>query len=139
MAMLIRPIPNFDQLPVEKAYNILYDEIAPICKENGIKLSIYCSQSLSSVKKYSKEKQRNRLCNVEKVQKIFKLLDEGVVNWVGQSIGLYGLRNILQRDKGEFITNGECIAAMLLKGYIADFALDRGKLDVNCQFYSKIK
>lgn len=139
MAMLINPIVNFDQLSVEQAYRTLQKEIAPLCKQKGIKLSIYYGTiSLSSVKKYNKQKKIDRLCNVEKVQKIFGLLDEAIVNDINQSINLYRVRNIIKKDKGESITNAECIAAMLAKGYIADFTVDGGKLGVNCEFYVKL-
>lgn len=139
MAMLIHPILNFDQLSVDQAYRILDKEIVPICKKKGVKLSVYCrTLSLSSVKKYNSEKQKSKLCNVEKVQKVFKLLDKEVVSCIHQSISLFTLKNIIKRDKGESITNGECIAAMLVKGYIADFALDQGKLGINCKFYIKL-
>lgn len=139
MTMLMRPILNFDQLSVDQAYRVLHNEIVPICKKNGVKLSVYCAtHSLGSIKKYNTEKQKSKLCNVEKVQKVFRLLDEEVVSSIHQSISLFSLRNIIKRDKGESITNGECIAAMLVKGYIADFVLDRGKFGVNCQFYIKL-
>ncbi|MGL4348707.1 MAG: hypothetical protein ACRCSV_04550 [Chlamydiales bacterium] len=87
MAMLIHPILNFDQLSVEQAYRILHNEIVPICKQRGIKLSIYCGTvALGSVKKYNQQKKSDRLCSVEKVQKIFRLLDEAIINDINQSI-----------------------------------------------------
>lgn len=139
MAMLINPIVNFDQLSVEQAYRTLQEEIVPLCKQKGIKLSIYYGTiSLGSVKHYNKQKKIDRLCSVEKVQKIFGLLDEAIVNSINQSINLYRVRNIIKKDKGENVTNAECIAAMLAKGYIADFIVDRGKLGINCEFYKKL-
>lgn len=136
MGVFISPIPNFDQLPRDKAYHILLDEIAPICKENRVKLAIYYStEFLTLVKKYKK---RDNLCSVEKVQKIFTFLDHEIANYFNQSIGLYSLKHIIKEKKGESVTDRECIAAMLLKGYIADFAVDRSKLKVNCEFYKKL-
>lgn len=139
MAMLVNPILNFDQLSVEQAYRTLQKEIVPLCKQKGIKLSIYYGTiSLASVKKYKKQKTIDRLCNVEKVQKIFGLLDQAIVNDINQSINLYRVRNIIKKDEGESVTNAECIAAMLAKGFIADFRLDGGKLGINCEFYKKL-
>lgn len=136
MGAFIPPIPNFDRLPRDKAYHILVDEIAPICKENRVKITIYDStEFLTSVKNYKK---REHLCSVEKVQKIFSFLDYELANSFNQSIGLYSVKHIINEKKGENVTHGECIAAMLLKGYIADFAVDRSKLKVNCQFYKKL-
>lgn len=139
MAMLINPIVNFDELSVEHAYSMLQKEIVPLCKQQGVKLSIYYgTTSQSSAKKYNKPKKIDRLCSVEKVQKIFRLLDEAIAHEIKQSINLYQLRNIIKKGKGESITNAECIAAMLAKGYIADFTVDRGKLGINCEFYVKL-
>lgn len=137
MVAVIRPIVNFDQLTIDKAYHILHDEIVPICKENRVKLAIcYSMEFLTLVKKYKK---KDNLCSVEKVQKVFSFLDQEIANYINQSIGLYSLKQIIKEKKGERVTNGECIAAMLLKGYIADFAVDRGKLKINCEFYKKLK
>lgn len=138
MAVITRPILNFDQLTIDKAYHILQDEIVPICKEHRVKLAIYHStEFFTLVKKYKK---KDNLCSVEKVQKIFSFLDldHEVTNHFKQSIGLYSLKQIIKEKKSESVTNGECIAAMLLKGYIADFAVDRSKLKVNCAFYKKL-
>ena len=84
MAVFIRPILNFDQLNIDKAYHILQDEIVPICKEHRVKLAIcYSTEFLILVKKYKK---KDNLCSVEKVQKIFSFLDQGIENF-NQSIG----------------------------------------------------
>lgn len=139
MTMLTHPIVNFDQFSVEQAYHTLHREIVPLCKQKGVKLSVYCrTTSLGSCKKYNKQKKMDRLCNVETVQKIFSLLDKLIVNEINQSINLYRIRNIIQKDKGEIITKAECIVAMIAKGYIADFTLDEGKLGINCEFYVKL-
>lgn len=139
MTILVNPILDFDQLSVQQAYHTLEKEIVPLCKQKGVKLSIYYgTMSLSSVKKYKKQKTIDRLCNVEKVQKIFGLLDQVIVNDINQSINLYRVRNIIKKEEGESVTNAECIAAMLAKGYIADFRLDKGKLGINCEFYKQL-
>lgn len=136
MVVLTHPILYFDKLPIEQAYHVLNKEIVPICKKHGLKLSIYSTrQALNRVKNH---KHSDKLCSIEKTQKLFSILEQGISDCIHQSIGLYSLRQIIKEKKGESVTNGECIAAMLTKGYIADFAVERGKSNINCQFYIKL-
>lgn len=136
MTISINKVLNFDRLPVEAASRILYEEIIPACEAKGIKLSSYGNhssrESLASVERYNRDKEEHRLFNVERVQRAFKCLDEVISNATVQSVGSYGFKHVVERHQNEYITNGDCIAAMLVKGYMADFGSENPH--VNCQF-----
>lgn len=136
MTISINTVINFDRLPVKAASRILYEEIIPACEEKGIKLSSYGNHSsrdsLASVETYYRDKHNHRLFDVERVQRAFKCLDEVTSNATVESVGSYGFKHVVERHQGEYITNGDCIAAMLVKGYIADFGSKYP--EVNCHF-----
>lgn len=120
----------------EAASRILYEEIIPACEAKGIKLSYYGNhasrETISSVEEYDRNKQDHRLFNVERIQRAFKCLDDVISKATVQSVGSYGFKHVVERHQGEYITNGDCIVAMLVKGYIADFGSEFPH--VNCQF-----
>lgn len=139
MTVSIGLIQNFDQFSLETATRIVYDEIIPACERNGIKLSSYGNhasrETLSSVEIYDKEKKEHRLFDIARIQSAFRCLDEVISNATVQSVGSYGLKHVVERHQDKYITNGDCIVAMLVKGYKADFGSTLPH--VNCQFTLK--
>lgn len=136
MTIALNTIQSFDQFSLETATRIVYDEIIPRCEAKGIKLSSYGNhasvESMVSVEQYNTEKQNHRLFNVARIQRAFKCLDEVMAKATVESVGSYSLKHVVERHQGESITNGDCIIAMIAKGYIADFGSQH--LRVNCQF-----
>lgn len=142
MAISISPIYNFDQIPLETATRVLYDNIVPKCEENNVKLSYYGNHTGIGISVpigvYNEDKQAHRLFNVGKVQEAFKCLDEVISSVSTESISSYNLKQLIKKQLNKDINNGDCIAAMLMKGYIADFrsASDERQLNASCQFNS---
>lgn len=136
MTISIGTIQSFDQFSLETATRIVYDEIIPRCEAKGIKLSSYGNhasrESLASVERYDTDKQNHKLFNVQRVQRAFKCLDEVIGKATVESISSYGLKHVVERHQDEYITNGDCIIAMIAKGYLADFGSE--SLHVNCRF-----
>lgn len=136
MTISIGAIQSFDRFSLETATRIVYGEIIPRCEAKGIKLSYYGNhasiESIDSVERYDADKQNHRLFNIQRIQRAFKCLDEVIGKATVESIGSYGLKHVVERHQGEYITNGDCIIAMIAKGYIADFGSEG--LHVNCQF-----
>lgn len=136
MTVAIGLIQNFDKFSHQTATRIVYDEIIPICEKKGIKLSSYgnhaSTETLSSVEVYDREKKGGRLFNIERIQKAFRCLDDVISTIAIQSVGSYHFKHVVERHQKEYITNGDCIIAMLVKGYPADFG--SSSLHVNCQF-----
>lgn len=136
MTISIGLIQNFDQFSLETATRIIYDEIIPKCEAEGIKLSYYGNNaakgSLCSVEQYDKEKKEHRLFDIKRIQKAFKCLDEVIAKTTVESVRSYGFKHVVERHQGEYITNGDCIIAMLLKNYKADFGSPSPQ--VNCEF-----
>jgi hypothetical protein len=143
MSVSINAVPNFDQLSVVNATNVLYDQVIPACEAKGIKLSKYGnhagSGSLSSVEVYNKEKSDHELFNVPRIQNAFSALDQIVVATSQYKSGSYGLKHTVEEKQGEYITNGDLIAAMIVKGHTARFAKSGTPLGVNCEFKVKVR
>lgn len=139
MTVSIGLIQNFDQFSLETATHIIYKEIIPRCEANSIKLSCYgnhaSKETICSVEKYDEEKKENRLFNIERIQKAFKCLDEVISKAALPSVGSYYFKHVVEKHQKDYITNGDCIVAMLLKGYKADFGFPFRH--VNCQFTLK--
>lgn len=136
MTISIGAIQSFDQFLLETATRIVYDEIIPRCEAKGIKLSNYGNhasvKSIDSVERYDTDKQNHTLFNIERIQRAFKYLDEVIAKATVESVGSYGLKHVVERHQGEYITNEDCIIAMIAKGYIAHFGSEG--LHMNCQF-----
>lgn len=131
-------VPNFDVLPPNQAEQVLYEQLVPACEAQGIKLSGYgnhaTQQSLSSVAEYNKEKAEHKLFNVARIQKAFSQVHHMVVDRSQYKTDSYGFKHVVEKSQGEYITNGDAIAAMLLHGYEARFGKRGQPVGVNCEF-----
>lgn len=135
MSISINTVLDFDILPVEMASRILYDHLVPTCEKQGVKLSFhgnYAShEGIHLVEIYEKNKREEKLFNVERIQRAFSCLGH-ITTRTYEAVGSYVLKHIIESYQNEYITNGDCIAAMLLKGYIAHFGSESPQL--NCRF-----
>lgn len=119
------------------ASRILYDHLIPTCEKQGIKLSFQgniSSESIHLVEIYEKNKSEENLFNVARIQRAFSCLAH-ITPRTYEAVGSYVLKHIIESYQNEYITNGDCIAAMLLKGYVAHFGSESPKL--NCRFSLK--
>lgn len=135
-------IPNFHQLSTKAAQDILYGQLIPACEAQKVKLSCYGNHAgagtLKNVEEYDHDKAAHKLFNVERIKKAFASLDAIVKSMSKYTIGSYGLKHTVENYQGEYITNGDLIAAMMLKGYEARFGKKTESMDVNCQFKAKV-
>ncbi len=145
MTVSVKPVASFDQLSLEQAANVLYNNVIPACEAKGVKLSSYGNHaaqgSINSVEKYNERKAAHTLFNVARVQTAFGALDEMIQGRSQYKSGSYGLKHRVEEHQKDYITNGDLIAAMLVKGFQARFAKQGESLDVNCEFkaiYKKV-
>ncbi len=106
-----------------------------------MKLSEYgnhnSTQTLDPVATYEKKKAKSELFNVDRVQRAFAGLDQIVqpagsyAKWTS-----YGCKHVVEKQQGAYLSNGDLVAAMLLRGYTATFRENK-KLSVNCRFKAK--
>ncbi|MGL4348708.1 MAG: hypothetical protein ACRCSV_04555 [Chlamydiales bacterium] len=88
-------------------------------------------ETLIPVERYDTDKQEHRLFNVGRIQRAFTCLHH-FSNETLEAVGSYVLKLILEKHQDEYISNGDCIAAMLMKGYIADSGSQSQSM--NCRF-----
>lgn len=140
----ITAVPHFNTLSLEDASRVIYSDLVPACEAKGIKLSYYGNHagtgSLLSVEEYDARKAAHTLFNVEKIQQVFALLPALVQDTSGYKSTSYSLKHrVEERLPGEkYVTNGDLIAAMLLKGYQARFGKRTELMTVNCEFKVKM-
>ncbi len=142
MVVKIGQVPNFDQLTEIQARDVLYDIVIPACERKGVMLSEYGNHSgegsLVKVEKYTQDKAAYTLFNVSRVQRAFTELNAIIVNTSKYTANSYGLKHKVEASgRKEYLTNGDLIAAMLVKGYQARFGKRNEGLGVNCEFKVK--
>lgn len=137
------PVADFAQLSKTKAEAILYEILIPTCEAQRVKLSQYGNhsgaKSTKSIEKYDQAKEAHALFNVERVQSAFSFLKNRVVpskHWESTSTMIRGVVQKAQQHSMEdsSISNGDCIAAMLLLGHRALFKKRTDPMRVNCNF-----
>jgi hypothetical protein len=146
MSIHYHPIENFDTLSQEQASQILYHELVPFLEQRQIYLSQEGHHSLvlgGIDPQYLELKQAQELFDVAKVQSAFSVLQRVFIpqhrynrNW--SSYGLkHAFENVLDQlipDAITYITNGDFIAAMLLKGFMTRFGRTQATRGKNCDF-----
>ena len=126
----ISPVPKFNELPIDIATQIIYDRVVTVCEEKRVKLSWEGNHSPLGRKEiavYYRKKQQRILFNVEMVQIAFEVLDDLIIrsrNYNKTKNSTDISQDVTQYCK-EFISNGDLIVAMLLKGYWARFGKKR--------------
>lgn len=119
MTVSIHTVLNLDLLSLEDASRILYEQLIPTCEANGIKLSSYGNHAsldtLYCMEIYNQKKQDRTLFNIERIQRSVACL-RNISNETFEAIKSCVLKLIIKSHQNEDITNGDCIAAMLLKG-----------------------
>ena len=137
---------TFDKLSSKTASTILYDFLIPLCEKKGIYLSSYGNhnspRSLLSVGKYHKS--RDNLFHTKNVQRIFRYAEDVFIPSTHYH-NSYKLKRGLEvhpvYTKGKnkrYVTNGDTIAALLLKGFRAQYVYNSIRR-VNLSFKVKIK
>lgn len=139
-------VDKFDRLSYKKASAILYGSLVPFCEKKGIFLSTYgnhnAPSSLSPVKAYHRS--RDNLFHVKDVQRAFHYVEKIFIPSEHYH-NSYDLKRRLEvhptYTKGKakrYVTNGDTIAALLLKGLRAQYVCN-GVRSVNLSFKIKIK
>lgn len=130
MTIQFRPIPNFHQLPSEEASRILYQELLPACEAEGVKLAP--EGHVPDGSRYEQTKKTQTTFDIACVQRAFSAAD-----FIYQPAKKYrSIHKILfeMHPQGGYVSGGEMIAAMILKGYTAKFDDDQGSLQFRPQF-----
>ena len=143
MSITFGPVADFHTLATGEATNIIYGQLIPICEKKGIMLSRYGNHagdgSISGIDRYVEQKAQKKLFDVPRIQKAFASLSDMMVVVSQYKTGSYGLKHIVERYQKEYITNGDLIVAMLMKGHMARFGKRGESLNVNCEFKVKVK
>lgn len=141
-------IDNFNQLPLDEATNIIYDQLIPACEAQGVMLSAYGNHrargALCNVEDYNQKKDARTLFDIARIQRAFASIPIIVQNVSQFKTGSYGLKHRVeehpsQKGNGQigYIANGDTIVAMLLHGYEARFGKKTEEMAVNCDFKVK--
>jgi len=142
MSITFGAVENFHALPLAEATAIIYDQLIPICEKQKVKLSEYGNHnawgSLVSVQKYEEKKAQKKLFDVPRIQSAFASIHEMIAVTSQYKTGSYGLKHVVERLQGEYITNGDLIVAMLMRGHTARFGKRGQGLNVNCEFKVKV-
>lgn len=123
----IDSVQNFHKLSIDDAEKVLYETVIPKCEEKGVKLSDYGnhagSGSLCNIAEYSERKENKDLFSIKRVQQAFKELDSIITSAPDHDylLNSYGLKHTIERVQSSYITNGDTIVALLLKGHSAVF------------------
>lgn len=132
---------NFGDLPLDEAKDLLYNALVPACESKQVFLSQYGNHnalgSLKSMAQYVAIKARKELFNVERVQNAFKFISAHFLPSTRYTQGSYGLKHTIERIQGNYLSNGDLIAAMLMNGFTARFAKRGDPMSVNCEFKLK--
>lgn len=143
----------FHSLPLEEAKKVLYTELLLCCESHGIYLcqdgnlnteearGRYAKDSTSTrmhfyspVEEYTYHKDYETLLDVEKVQKVFQVLDRCVKEASTYNPQSLCMKSVVEKELNESISKGDFIAAMLLKGYQARFGCRGDPLKMSCEF-----
>ncbi len=144
MSVEFRYIGNFETLPLEEAERIIYEELVPLLESKKIKLSSYgnhnSEQTLSSIREYNNLKAQRKLFDIPRIQLVCRDFQEMMQiyrRYTGQTS--YGLKHDIERYQHLYISNGDCIVAMIVNGLRARFKRIDNKLPVNCMFKAGVK
>lgn len=134
-------VENFDQMELDVAEGVLYNDLIPACEKKGVFLSSYGNHAgrgnLFNVEKYNQEKEEHKLFDVKRIQKAFTQMNEMAQPCSQYNTGSYGFKHSVERHQKSYIANGDLIAAMLLRGYSARFGKRNEDMEVNCEFKVK--
>jgi hypothetical protein len=140
MSITFGPVPNFASLPLDEASNILYNQLVPACEARNILLSQYGNHtglgSLITPIEYTWRKVSRALFDVGRVQRAFAYVSIHFQPAGQYKLGSYGLKHAVEDAQGEYLTNGDLIAAMLVSGFTARFAV-HGSPQVNLRFKAR--
>ncbi len=143
MTVKVNPVANFDQLPLADATAILYGTVIPACEAKGVNLSFYGNHQgrsdLDSIERYDERKSSAKLFDVPRVQRAFAGLHAVIVDTSTYKSGSYSLKHKVEKFQGVFLSNGDLIAAMLMKGYQARFGKRGEDTELNCEFKVKCR
>jgi hypothetical protein len=133
---------NINLYPNIPLDTVIYDHLIPHCEEKNIHLSSYgnCTGqgTLVPLENYNEEKQNKKLFNIMQIVKIQNSLHQVVQEGNQYKIGSYGLKHAVEKCDIGYISNGDCIVAMILNGYSARFKKKgENQIDVNCEFKAK--
>jgi len=141
MSITLAACPGFHELSESNATRYLYDQVVPQLAKRKIYLSKYGNHNsfgtLSFVVNYAQLKETEQLFDIERIQKAFSIIDQFIVTKKRYERNSYGLKHQIEKDLPgdiKYITNGDFIVAMLLKGYKARFGKSKKSLNVNCEF-----
>lgn len=131
---------EIDLSDVNAVSDYIYNGLIPMLELRGILLSAYGNHagrgSICSVAEYNSSKQigEQHRFDVARIVQVIPMLPAGLINRESQSSTSYGLKaSVVERGIGGYISNGDFIVAMLLRGYSARFGTASPNT-VNCTF-----
>jgi hypothetical protein len=134
---------GFDKLSPQQAEDQIYNVLIPVCEKQEIYLSDYGNHnspgSMRAIQKYQKLKADKTLFDIARIQRAFSKIDQFIEATKDYEISSYGFKHTVEKLQKEYITNGDLIVVMLMKGYSARFEDIDQLLDVNCEFTAKLK
>ncbi len=143
MTVKFGSIPNFGNLSQHDAEKVVYDQLLHCCETKSVFLSDYGNNEssnalpalggLSSKEEYYHKKQERSLFNIERIQRIFRTLNE-CVQEASQFNSSNPLKQRITTHLDEAVPEGEFIVAMMVKGYFARFGKRGDPLNVSCEF-----
>ncbi|KAG4072778.1 hypothetical protein HA402_005255 [Bradysia odoriphaga] len=139
-----RSVSDFNQLSLEEAINIIYEELIPACEEKGVLLSQYGNHAgggtIVTLEEYERKRECRNLFDLKRIQKAFVEIDEIIRPTSDYKISSYGFKHIVEKHGFEpkYISNGDVIVTMLLKGYAARFGKRNEPIGVNCEFKAAV-
>lgn len=124
-----RKIYNFHKLSETDAKSIIYEELIPLCESFNIRLSFYgnhgSEESYETIDEYEKYKNNKTLFNVSKIQQAYCCISENLrlTRNMKYKLSLQSIKYVMEAHlkKFDFISPGDLIIAMLVKGYSAKF------------------
>ena len=134
MSVTMRSVPNFDKLSIGVATDLIYQELLPACEAKGVRL-IPEGHDVYNSGNYEQLKQDQTIFDVARVQRAFAAVD-----FIYQPASRY---QSIQKPlfechpQGGYVSGGELMAAMILKGYTARFAKIGEPLKLRAEFKVK--
>jgi hypothetical protein len=145
MTIHFPPVQDFDRLPFNEANRIVYDELLPYCQSKGVQLCQYGNLNSHLAYRdfqdpshaYYTGFSHQTLLNIGRIQRAYRFLPDFVTPTSKYQINSDRLARMVEVIQEEHLSNGDLIAAMLMRGYAARFAKRGGASQVDAEFKAK--
>jgi hypothetical protein len=134
-------IRNMEGATKEEFEEALYDQVVLACDEKGVRLSREGNESARGLlhqDAYLQKRADRELFDVARVQQAFAGIPGMMRSYKTYRRGSYGLKHSVERLQRNYISNGDLIAAMLMRGYAARFGKRGEGTSLNAEFKADI-